>query len=108
MKLLEENRLPLIWVPSPAIRDLRQLLWHRHRLVQMRTPIMNRLQALAMNEGYRWKKKLFSEQEMRSKRVVFCVLRALYADFPLRATGSLLALIDFTRSADDAPSSDNP
>jgi hypothetical protein len=45
---------------------------------------------------------------MRSKRVVFCVLRALYADFPLRATGSLLALIDFTRSADDAPSSDNP
>ncbi len=35
-------------------------------------------------------------------------LRALYADFPLRATGSLLALIDFTRSADDAPSSDNP
>jgi len=23
---------------------------------------MNQLQALAMNEGYRWKKKLFSEQ----------------------------------------------
>jgi transposase len=31
-------------------------------LVQMRTRIMNQLQALAMNEGYRWKKKLFSEQ----------------------------------------------
>jgi transposase len=30
--------------------------------VQMRTRIMNQLQALAMNEGYRWKKKLFSEQ----------------------------------------------
>jgi transposase len=43
-------------------RDLRQLLWHWHRLVQMRTRIMNQLQALAMNEGYRWKKKLFSEQ----------------------------------------------
>jgi len=27
----------------------------------MRTRIMNQLQALAMNEGYRWKKKLFSE-----------------------------------------------
>src|SRR6202030_3890944 len=51
-----------IWVPSPENRDLRQLLWHRHRLVQMRTRIMNQLQALAMNEGYRWKKKLFSEQ----------------------------------------------
>ena len=48
--------------PSPKNRDLKQLLWHRHRLVQMRTRIMNQLQALAMNEGYRWKKKLFSEQ----------------------------------------------
>ncbi len=28
----------------------------------MRTRIMNQLQALAMNEGYRWKKKLFSAQ----------------------------------------------
>jgi transposase len=29
---------------------------------QMRTRIMNQLQAVAMNEGYRWKKKLFSEK----------------------------------------------
>src|ERR1700738_2593783 len=57
-----EKNFPQIWVPSPENRDLRQLLWHRHRLVQMRTRIMNQLQALAMNEGYRWKKKLFSEQ----------------------------------------------
>jgi transposase len=28
----------------------------------MRTRIMNQLQAVAMNEGYRWKKKLFSAQ----------------------------------------------
>ncbi len=62
LKLLLENRFPRIWVPSPENRDLRQLLWHRHRLVQMRTRIMNQLQAVAMNEGYRWKKKLFSEK----------------------------------------------
>ena len=62
LKLLLENRFPRIWVPSPENRDVRQLLWHRHRLVQMRTRIMNQLQAVAMNEGYRWKKKLFSEQ----------------------------------------------
>src|SRR6201982_3165343 len=62
LKLLRENRFPKIWVPSPENRDLRQLLWHRHRLVQMRTRIMNQLQAVAMNEGYRWKKKLFSEK----------------------------------------------
>ena len=62
LKLLLENRFPRIWVPSPENRDLRQLLWHRHRLVQMRTRIMNQLQAVALNEGYRWKKKLFSER----------------------------------------------
>ena len=62
LKLLLENRFPQIWVPSPENRDLRQLLWHRHRLVQMRTRIMNQLQAIAMNEGKRWKTKLWREQ----------------------------------------------
>jgi transposase len=62
LRLLLENRFPRIWVPSPENRDLRQLIWHRHRLVQMRTRIMNQLQAIALNEGYRWKKKLFSTQ----------------------------------------------
>jgi len=37
LQLLLEDRFPKIWVPSPENRDLRQLLWHRHRLVQMRT-----------------------------------------------------------------------
>jgi transposase len=62
LKLMLEDRFPRIWVASPENRDLRQLLWHRHRLVQMRTRMMNQLQALAMNEGRRWKKKLFSER----------------------------------------------
>src|SRR6266581_956868 len=62
LKLLVEDRFPRVWVPSSENRDLRQLLWHRHRLVQMRTRIMNQLQAVALNEGYRWKKKLFSAQ----------------------------------------------
>ena len=62
LRLMREDRFPRIWVPSPENRDLRQLLWHRHRLVQMRTRIMNQLQALAMNEGRRWKSKLWSEQ----------------------------------------------
>ena len=62
LTLLIENNFPRVWVPSPENRDLRQLLWHRHRLVQMRTRIMNQLQALAMNEGNRRKKKLWSAQ----------------------------------------------
>jgi transposase len=61
LKLLLEDRFPRVWVPSPENRDLRQLLWHRHRLVQMRTRIMNQLQAVAMNEGKKWKKRLWSE-----------------------------------------------
>src|ERR1700683_4707521 len=62
LKLLLEDNFPRIWVPSPENRDLRQLLWHRHRMVPMRTRMMNQLQALAMNEGQRRKKKLWSEQ----------------------------------------------
>ncbi len=62
LRLMRENNFPRVWVPSPENRDLRQLLWHRHRLVQMRTRIMNQLQTLAMNEGKRWRTKLWSEQ----------------------------------------------
>ena len=40
-------------------RDLQQLLWHRHRLVQMRTRIMNRLLVVALNEGVRRKNALW-------------------------------------------------
>jgi hypothetical protein len=39
LDLLLTNRFPRIWVPSPAERDIRQLLWHRHKLVRMRTMI---------------------------------------------------------------------
>jgi transposase len=59
---LLENRFPKIWVPSSQNRDLRQLLWHRHRLVQARTRVMNQLQAVALNEGLRCKKKLWRER----------------------------------------------
>jgi transposase len=34
LRLLVESRFPRIWVvPTPENRDLRQLIWHRHRLV---------------------------------------------------------------------------
>ena len=62
LRLLLEDRFPQIWVPSWENRDLRQLLWHRHRMVQARTRIMNQLQAVALNEGLRCKKKLWREQ----------------------------------------------
>jgi len=62
LQLLVEDRFPQIWVPNWENRDVRQLLWHRHRLVQMRTRIMNQLQAVALNEGLRCKKRLWRER----------------------------------------------
>jgi len=62
LKLMLEDRFPRVWMPSPENRDLRQLLWHRHRLVQIRTRVMNQLQAVALNEGVRRKKGLWSRQ----------------------------------------------
>jgi len=62
LKLMLEGNFPGIWVPTPENRDLRQLVWHRHRLVGMRTRVMNQLQAVAMNEGIRRKKGLWSEK----------------------------------------------
>src|SRR5215475_15649670 len=62
LKLMLEDRFPQIWVPSWENRDLRQLLWHRHRMVQARTRIMNQLQAVALNEGLRSKKRLWGKQ----------------------------------------------
>ena len=65
LKLLLEDRFPRIWVPSWENRDLRQLLWHRHRMVQARTRIMNQLQAVALNEGLRCKKRLWRTERPR-------------------------------------------
>src|SRR5712692_9387389 len=61
LRLLLEDRFPKIWVPSCENRDLRHLLWHRHRMVQARTRIMNQLQAVALNEGLRCKKRSWRE-----------------------------------------------
>src|SRR5436305_1942603 len=61
LKLMLKDDFPKIWVPSWENRDLRQLLWHRHRMVQARTRVMNQLQAVALNEGLHCKKKLWRE-----------------------------------------------
>jgi transposase len=62
LKLMLKDDFPRIWVPSPENRDVRQLVWHRHRMVQMRSRVMNQLQAIAMNEGVRRKRGLWSQK----------------------------------------------
>jgi transposase len=51
LDLLRTHRFPRIWVPSPQERDLRQLLKHRLKWVQMRTSVRNQLHALARSQG---------------------------------------------------------
>jgi len=62
LDLMLQNRFPHIWIPSPAERDLRQLLRHRHKMVCLRTSLRNQLQALAMSQGLYRKKKLWTNQ----------------------------------------------
>jgi transposase len=60
LKLLLEGRFPRLWRPDAEQRDLRQLLIHRHRLVQIRTRVKNGLQHLAMNRGMQKQGRLWS------------------------------------------------
>ena len=66
LKLLMEGRFPRLWRPDGEERDLRQLLIHRHRLVQIRTRVKNGLQHLAMNRGMQKKSKLWSAAGQRA------------------------------------------
>jgi transposase len=61
LDLLLTDRFPRIWIPSPAERDVRQLVRHRHKLVRMRTSVMNQLHALAIGQGLCRKQKLWSK-----------------------------------------------
>ena len=61
LKLLVEGRFPRIWMPSAEVRDLRQLLLHRYKLVMLRARVKNELQHLALNKGVQRKRKLWSQ-----------------------------------------------
>jgi len=70
LHLMLKEDFPKIWVPSWENRDLRQLLWHRHRMGQARTRLLNQLQAVALNEGLRCKKKLWREKGRKQLEAV--------------------------------------
>jgi hypothetical protein len=88
LNLMLKDDFPQIWVPSWENRDLRQLLWHRHRMVQARRRIMNQLQAVAINEGLRCKKRLWRESG-REQLEAF-----LLAPWASRRREDLLKLLD--------------
>jgi transposase len=61
LKLLVEGRLPRLWQPDREQRDRRQLLIHRHKLVEIRARVKNGLQHLALNQGVQKKARLWSK-----------------------------------------------
>ena len=72
LRLLLEGRFERlrIWVPRAEERDLRQLVLHRHRLVQMRTRVKNQLRAVALNEGMGRQPGLWSRQGQEQFRAL--------------------------------------
>src|SRR5258706_9550374 len=60
LKLVVEGRFPKLWSPDRQQRDLRQLVLHRHKLVEIRSRVKNELQHLALNQGMQRKAKLWS------------------------------------------------
>src|SRR5215471_16463098 len=68
LRLVVEGRFPRLWVPSAEQRDVRQLLMHRHRLVEIRTRVKNGLQHLALNRGLQKKSRLWSAAGQQALR----------------------------------------
>ncbi len=68
LKLVVEGRFPRLWTPDREQRDLRQLVLHRHKLVEIRTRVKNELQHLSMNKGVQRKRKLWSQAGMQLLR----------------------------------------
>jgi transposase len=68
LRLLLEDRFPKIWVPSLEVRDVRQLLVHRHKQVQTRTRTKNQLQAMALSQGVQKKRKLWTQAGSRRRQ----------------------------------------
>jgi transposase len=61
LKLVVEGRFPRLWTPDREQRDVRQLVLHRHKLVEIRTRVKNELQHLSMNKGVQRKRTLWSQ-----------------------------------------------
>jgi transposase len=68
LKLVVEGRFPRLWSPDREQRDLRQLVLHRHKLVEIRSRVKNELQHLSMNKGMQKKRTLWSQDGMQMLR----------------------------------------
>jgi transposase len=70
LKLVVEGRFPRLWTPDREQRDVRQLVLHRHKLVEIRSRVKNELQHLSLNKGMQRKGTLWSQAGMQSLRAL--------------------------------------
>jgi len=68
LKLVVEGRFPRLWTPDREQRDLRQLVLHRHKLVEIRSRVKNELQHLSLNKGMQKKRTLWSQAGQKALR----------------------------------------
>jgi len=68
LKLVVEGRFPRLWTPDREQRDLRQLVLHRHKLVEIRSRVKNELQHLSLNKGMQRKRRLWSQTGLQLLR----------------------------------------
>ena len=68
LKLVVEGRFPRLWTPDREQRDLRQLVLHRHKLVEIRSRVKNELQHLSLNKGMQKKRTLWSQAGQKMLR----------------------------------------
>ena len=68
LKLVVEGRFPRLWTPDREQRDLRQLVLHRHKLVEIRSRVKNELQHLSLNKGMQRQGKLWSQAGQKMLR----------------------------------------
>src|SRR5260370_5580711 len=91
LKLVVEGRFPKLWTPDREQRDLRQLVLHRHKLVEIRSRVKNELQHLSLNKGMQRKRKLWSEAGQKLLRELPLKPRAARRREDLRG---LLAMVN--------------
>lgn len=88
LELLRDGRFPRLWVPNKEMRDVRQLLRHRQKWVELSRQVKNQLQHLALNQGVRRKQRLWSKAGRQ-------VLERLPLEgWTARRRAELLALLD--------------
>ena len=87
LRLLQEDRFPVVWQPPAENEQLRQLLLHRCRLVRLRTRMTNQLDSMAKNEGLVGSRSWSAE---RRRRIEALPLSGWY----LRRRTDLLDLLD--------------